>query len=79
MYVPLGRPNKEGFYKSFATSPDYKGQFASTPEQQEFNATHSKCTECKGWGYRTLRTKLGPVRESSGCPNCLGLGVVERE
>jgi DnaJ-class molecular chaperone len=76
VYKPLGLPNSEGFYQSFATSPEYKGQFASTLDQQVFNAMHTTCSACNGQGVRVTRRGRIVEREAVGCDTCQGLGVV---
>lgn len=79
MYQLIGLPNAEGFYEAFATSPDHKGQFCSTPEQQAYNKSTTTCRTCKGAGYRTERRGKLVVRDSGGCFTCLGLGKVPND
>lgn len=81
MFKVLGAANAEGFFQSFETLDDdtarreLRESFATT-EQHIFNAMHKQCSVCRGFGYRIYRKGGRVVRESVGCQNCLGLGVV---
>lgn len=80
MFKPIEKLDS-GFYAGFETLTAEQAKEAlleawSTPEQREYNRSTVQCRECKGWGYRIIRKGRETVRESSGCPVCLGLGKV---
>lgn len=79
MFRPIEFNQETGFYGAFETSPDSFLELWSTPEQREFNASHTRCSECDGWGYLKYRSRGQVVRENCGCPVCLGTGTVPRE
>ena len=76
MFVPINKIEKinghtlpDNWFEACITDAWSPAWAFCTPEQAEFNAAHTTCPKCKGWGTE----RKG---ENVGCSNCHGTGSV---